>query len=252
MPETTDASVVDLDVTGDGTPEGMTSAFHEDDNEESRLAYIEDVLDGSSDRVTPWKSSSFFCCRIDVNGAENRLLDSMKRCIHPTLTVCSRLVQKPIETLRPADFASIFLNRDWFILLYDSINSRIEDPGKQSTIEEIFEMQRVWLLQCIYNTTAKNILQDGSEWFQPAHRLHISYDRYSYTFQQLGADLPPISVNAGLRETEEDASAEQVSNKVTESIPSNRIQDHNGRNGLFEMALLYYGVRGVPRMHTLV
>jgi hypothetical protein len=60
-------SLIDEDVYGDGAMEGLTYAVHnvqgmqEDDLsliydfDQDRLAYIEDVFEGSSDRVTRWK-----------------------------------------------------------------------------------------------------------------------------------------------------------------------------------------------------
>jgi hypothetical protein len=222
MPGPSEELFVDLDVSGDDIPEGLTFAFQDDDfvvegeslppsqDDEDRSAYIEDVFQGSTDTVTPWKSTPLFCTRIDVNGAESRLLDSMKRSIEPTMTTCSRLSAKPIESFNPSVFASIYLNRDWYILLFDHINFRIEDPEQKSTMPEILEMQRVWMLQCIYNTTARNLFQDGSRWFLPVRRLLISYERYSFLFKQLEADLPPINVHVGLNDLEEDANAELV------------------------------------------
>ena len=191
MPGPTEESLVDLDVSGDVIPEGFAFVLFENDDfvvegeslsssqtEEARLAYVEDVFQGSSDSVTPWKTSSCSCSRIDINGAESRLLDSMKRSIDPAMNTCSRLLHKPVDSLQPSDFASSYLNRDWFILLYDYINARIEDPAQHATMQEILEMQRVWMLQCIYNTTAKNLFQDGSHWFYPVRRLNIQYNRF--------------------------------------------------------------------------
>jgi hypothetical protein len=150
------------------------------------------------------------CSRIDVDGSESRLLDSMKRIIDPTMTACSRLAGKPIESFTPSDFATVFLNRDWFLLLYDYINSRIEDEQQKSTMQEILEMQRVWILQCIYQTTATNLFENSSDWFYPVRRLHISLQRYSFLFNHLGADLPPIDIRTGPHDAKEDEKAEVV------------------------------------------
>jgi hypothetical protein len=59
-------SVLDSDVTGDVSNEGLTFAFDDDEpvegdsftppeDDQERLAYMEDVFDGSTDIVSPWK-----------------------------------------------------------------------------------------------------------------------------------------------------------------------------------------------------
>lgn len=160
-------SVVDEDVSGDGSHGGMTFAFDDDDlmeatsffppeNEQQRLSYIEDIFEGSGDRVTSWKSVPSSVHKIEVNGAENRLLHSMKSIIQPVMTASYRLILKPTGSIIPADFAGIYANRDWYLMLLDYVNARIEDPNQHTTPLEIFEMHRVWMLQSIYGTTAKN------------------------------------------------------------------------------------------------
>jgi hypothetical protein len=168
------------------------------------------VFEGSSDTVSRWKSLPSFFVRLDVNGAESRMLQSMKQVIQPILTASSRLVQKPHDELNPVDFASIYLNRHWYLLLLDYINSRIEDADKKATIPEVLELQRVWTLQCIYATTAKKLFTDKSQWFSPVRRLNIPYERYSFILGKLGADLPQPNLNVGLNDDEQDQQAEHV------------------------------------------
>jgi hypothetical protein len=108
------------------------------ESDQHRLEYIEDVFEGSSERVTSWKSLSAFSGRININAAENRLLDSMKRCIQPCMQSAAHLVQKPVESLKEADFASVYLNRDWYFLLLDYINGRIESEDEYATPQEFF------------------------------------------------------------------------------------------------------------------
>jgi hypothetical protein len=170
MPVTTDA-VVDEDVSGDCYHEGLTYVFDDVDptelnflthseNDQDRLEYIEDVFEGTSDRVTPWKSLPSFSGSIIVNGAENRLLESMKRCIQPCVQSAANLIHKPVESLTGADFASIYLNRDWYFLLLDYFNDRMDNLDDRAIPKEIFEMQRVWMLQCLYGTTATTLFND--------------------------------------------------------------------------------------------
>jgi hypothetical protein len=112
--------------------------------------------------------------------------------------------------MRPEDFASVYLNRDWYLLVLDYINSRIENPDEKTSPKEIFDMHRLWMLQCIYGTTAKNLFLDRSQWFTPIRRIDIKYSRYSYIFRKLGADLPKINVNVGCDDKEQDETAERV------------------------------------------
>jgi hypothetical protein len=125
-------SIIDLDVSGDASHEGLTSAIDDDapmdgatfmsfGNDENRLAYIEDVFAGSSEKVTPWKSQSSIVSNIELNGAESRLLGSMKEIIEPILSASFRLVEIPVDAMKPSDFASIYANRDWYLMLLDYV-----------------------------------------------------------------------------------------------------------------------------------
>jgi hypothetical protein len=104
----------------------------------------------------------------------------------------------------------MYLNRDWYFILFDYINDRIDNTSDKATVMEIFEMQRVWLLQCFYQTTATKLFKGASEWFRPALRLQITLERYSFLFGKLGADQPTITVNAVLNDFEQDMAAEKV------------------------------------------
>lgn len=95
-------------------------------------------------------------------------------------------------------------------MMLDYINARIEDPTKHAKLKEVHEMQRVWLLQCIFRETARNLFTDGPQWFAPVQRLCMTYSRYAFLFKKLGADLPKISINVGYNDTEQDKTAERV------------------------------------------
>jgi hypothetical protein len=172
--------------------------------------YVQDVFEGSDDTVTRWMSEQVTASCIEINGAESHLLDGMKQMIHPSLTACSQLGQKPLEPMKEADFALIYLNRDWYLMMLDYINARIENPAKHATLKEVHEMQRVWLLQCIFRETARNLFTDGPQWFAPVQHLCITYNRYAFLFKKLGADLPEISINVGYNDTKQDETAEHV------------------------------------------
>lgn len=122
MPPPTE-SVVDADVSGDDFHGGTTLAFGADDpvdgspftlSDSDRLAYMEDVFEASTDNVSVWKSVPYFPGRIETNGADNRMLQTMKSSVHPVLMKSCQLVNKQLPSMKPADFVSIFLNRDWY------------------------------------------------------------------------------------------------------------------------------------------
>lgn len=87
----------------DGLMEGESSLFSQSESDEQRRVYIQDIFEGSDDIVTRWMSEQVTAGCIEINGGESRLLDGMKRVINPTLTACSRLVQKPLESMTEAD-----------------------------------------------------------------------------------------------------------------------------------------------------
>jgi hypothetical protein len=237
MPVTTDA-VVDEDVSGDCYHEGLTYVFDDvDPTDQDRLDYIEDVFEGSSDRVTPWKSLPSFSGSINVNGAENRLLESMKRCIEPCMQSAASLIKKPVESLTETDFASTYLNRDWYFLLLDYINDRMEHLHDRATPKEIFEMQRVWMLQCLYGTTAATLFDDPSDWYAPVRRLDLSHERYSFLFRILGADLPEITVNVSVDDGEQDVIPDVWGSFNQHNDVVSKLEQHVGNIGkrfLFE------------------
>jgi hypothetical protein len=200
MSGTTTESFAYIDVSADGSYEDFTVAFEDDDfgdeypfmpseTDQDRLTCLQDVFEGSNDIVTAWKSSSSFCQRIENNGAENRLFHSIKANIAPILNISSQLAHQPLHAKTPAHFASIYLNRDWYLLMMDYVNDRIENLENKATPQDILEMQRVWILQCIYSTTAKNLFNDGSLWYRPIRSINITYDRYSFLFNALGSDV---------------------------------------------------------------
>jgi hypothetical protein len=97
----------------------------------------------------------------------------MRRAIKPCMQSAAQVVEKPIELLKPADFAAIYLNTNWYLILLEYINTRIDNVDDKATMHEIFEMQRVWMLQCYYRTTATKLFQGASNWFAPARRIQL-------------------------------------------------------------------------------
>jgi hypothetical protein len=118
-------SVVDVDVSGDGSFEGLAFDFDDDEplegasfiptnNDQYRLTIYPKIFESSIDSVSPWKSVPSSTGRMDVNGAESWLLNTMKIIINPVLTSSSRLVHKNLDSTTPSDFAS--MGDSWFAL----------------------------------------------------------------------------------------------------------------------------------------
>jgi hypothetical protein len=164
-----DESLLDADFLVQAT-DGLTCAFEDDDGQEfnpnffnendtneQRSSYLEQFTDVS---VTKWKHEKDAATRIELNGAEETLFLGMKASIEPTLAVCQRLLGKSLVEITPSHFLGVFLNRDWYLMIQDYINFRVEDPKDRPTINEIHEMQRIWVLQCIYEVTAKKLFSN--------------------------------------------------------------------------------------------
>ena len=184
-----------------------TELFAEVENDVQRRLYLEDTFEGNS--ATKWKHSKEHATRIEVNGAEKDLLAGIKSAIAPTLAICERVCGGKIPDLHAADFLLLYLNRDWYLMIQDYINFRIDEAGQRPTIQEIFEMQRVWLLQSIYQVTAK-ALYENTDWYAPIKKIKITYDRYSFLLNKLGNDLPLVSVVNRGSEARDDETAQKV------------------------------------------
>jgi hypothetical protein len=85
----------------------------------------------------------------------------------------------------------------------------VEDPKDRPTINEIHKMQRIWVLQCIYEVTAKKLFSN-KDWYSKANNVLITYSRYIFLMNKLGAELPVIS----LLNRNSEAYDEEVADKV--------------------------------------
>ena len=94
-------------------------------------------------------------------------------------------------------------------MIQDYINFQVEDPKDRPTINKIHEMQRIWVLQCIYEVTAKKLFSN-KDWYSKANNVLITYSRYVFLINKLGAELPVISLL--IRNSE--AYDEEVADKV--------------------------------------
>jgi hypothetical protein len=70
-----------------------------------------------------------------------------------------------------------------------------------ATPKEIFDMQRVWMLQSLYGTIVTNLFKGASDWYAPVRRLDLTHERL---------DLSKITFIALVNDSEQDATAETV------------------------------------------
>ena len=78
-------------------------------------------------------------------------------------------------------FASIYLNRDLFNMMQDSISDQLP-IGDTVTYSELQEMQRIWLVQLIHGETYKNILGD-SNYYGVGSSITMTLERYKLLFK---------------------------------------------------------------------
>jgi hypothetical protein len=149
----------------------------------------------STQEVTKWtEEKKSFCNRIDLNGATQDFLASIKTFLNATLQRCRQLAGKPPDAmLEPADFEAIFFNMRFYTIVLEYLNNRIPDIELRATAHEIREMRRVWRLQMIYKTTAENVLTDHS-WYAPGKEIYITIERHKYLLRKLGNDMPELDV----------------------------------------------------------
>jgi len=141
----------------------ITNATHDVDDQVERARYFEDCFEKGD--TTKWLYDKTLCSRVERNGASTRNLKTLKASINPILEKCSRIVGKEINDFEAMDFMHIGLNRNFYLMFQDYINARIFNLNTRATLLECKEMVRVWLLQCIYKTPSKNILEDEGDWY---------------------------------------------------------------------------------------
>ena len=90
--------------------------FAEVDNEEQRRTYLADTFEGNG--TTRWRQDSEKVAICIDNGAERVLLTGIKHAITPTLSMCKWLSRKNCNDLNEPDFASLYLNRGWYLKNY--------------------------------------------------------------------------------------------------------------------------------------
>ena len=187
-----------LDVCDDHELEGVMNI---DTSEEERQEYLAEAF--ASTEKTKWRYSKTSCTRMEVDYVERYMLGKAKSLVKPTLQRCESIMKSSWETSNVDDFASIYLNRNWYILLQDYINERCQGSEQAVQFWEILEMMKVWILQFFYGTTAARLFEEREGWFSKAAAIKITRERYTFIIDKLGAGLPELDIYEGSVEEEE-------------------------------------------------
>lgn len=140
---------------------------------------------------------------MEVDYVERYMLGKAKSLVKPTLQRCESIMKSSWETSNVDDFASIYLNRNWYILLQDYINERCQGSEQAVQFWEILEMMKVWILQFFYGTTTARLFEEREGWFSKAAAIKITRERYTFIIDKLGAGLPELDIYEGSVEEEE-------------------------------------------------
>jgi hypothetical protein len=130
------------------------------------------------------------------------MLSKEKTLLTPTLERCESIMKRPWDVATLDDYVSIFINRNWYIMIQDYINERAESSEKLVEFWEILDMMKMWILQFYYGTTSKRLFDKKDEWYRKARTLKISYERYNMLLKKLGSDFPSLDVFEGTEEEE--------------------------------------------------
>ncbi len=118
-------SLIDDDLVNESN-KGLTNAFQDYNGDDFDLDYSKKMMTMINAGYTsvmhfkevPQHEQENAKC-IDFNGAEKDLLIGMKAVVNPTLATCEQLTGKPWDRMNAADFAAIYLNRKWYLLMQD-------------------------------------------------------------------------------------------------------------------------------------
>lgn len=196
-------------------PESGGGRMAVDEEEEARNEYINDTFGGDI-KVTQWKDAEQSAVRVEVNAADKHMLDTTRVASRRALAVLKRMTGRTeAESIPMSQRIAIFLNRDFFTMLKDSIDGGMPTGGRKCEYWEIREMVRMWLLMAKYKTTAARIFSEP-RWYAIGGELKIGPARYKQLFQWLGRDVPVMDVHLG--NSESDTSVWGSLNQHSESI----------------------------------
>ena len=135
----------------------------------------------TTSRKNTWKiDDDNLCTEVHLNYADKYNLEKAKQ-------VCQLTIASVKEYLNITDDPSIsecielFLQRDWYFMIESLINNNLnnKDSIENCTIPEVFQLQRVWLLQMIEKQTSNTLFDnEGGRWGH-VNYLDIKKKRYN-------------------------------------------------------------------------
>ena len=76
--------------------------------------------------ITKWLHLKGNCFRVSVNYVDTYIMGKAKSLVKPKLELSEIIRRQPWKTSNVDDFALIYLNRNWYILVQDYINERFD------------------------------------------------------------------------------------------------------------------------------
>ena len=136
------------------------------------------------------------------------MLGRAKYLVKPTLGLSESITRQPWKTSNVENFASIYLNLNYYIFFQDYINERF-DPSEGADVKfwEIMDMIKIWILQFYYGTTSTHLFYGKEVWY--ANTKDVSLTKYWYAFiiKNLVSDLPALDIYEGTEEQENKGNA---------------------------------------------
>ena len=126
------------------------------------------------------------------------MLGKTKSLVKPTLELSKSIMRQPWKTWNVDNFALIYLNRNWHIVVQDDINERF-NPSESAAVEfwEIMDMMKIWILQFYYSTTSTRLFDGKEGWYAKTKDVSLTKDRYVFIINKLVLDLTALDIYEG-------------------------------------------------------
>ena len=117
-------------------------------------------------------------------------------------------MRQPWKTSNVNNFASIYLNQNWYILVQDYINERF-NPSEGAAVEfwEIMDMMKIWILQFYYSTTSTRLFDGKEGWYAKTKDVSLTKEQYTFIRKKLRLDYPGLDIYEGTEEQEKNGDA---------------------------------------------
>ena len=112
-------------------------------------------------------------------------------------------MRQPWKTSNVDDFASIYLKRNWHILVHDYINERFNpSDGDAVKFLEIMDMMKIWILWFYYGTTSVRLFDGKEGWYANTKDVSLTKDQYTFIIKKFGLDFPVLDIYEEMGEQE--------------------------------------------------